>query len=53
LICSYGGEVAVQWHGWIVMRQHGARKWLNFTKEGWLPAKRMPCGGCGFNAAAN
>jgi hypothetical protein len=38
IICSYGGEIAVQWHGRIVMRQHGARECLNLTEEGRLPA---------------
>jgi hypothetical protein len=35
------------------MRQHGAREWLNLTKEGWFPAEVMPRGGGGFNATAN
>jgi len=30
-----------------------AREWFDFGKCKWLPAKGMPCGGCGLDAAAN
>ena len=37
-ILRYGGEVAVQRHIGIVVRQHGARKRLNLAEKRWLPA---------------
>jgi hypothetical protein len=37
LICSNGGEVAMQRRLGIVVGQNGAREWLNLAEESWLP----------------
>ena len=53
LVLSYRGEVAVQRHVRVVILQDGAGECFDFGKECRLPAKRVPCGGCGFDAAAH
>src|SRR5690606_5605179 len=37
----------------VVMRQNGAGELLDLGEPDWLPAKRMPGGGCGFDSAAH
>lgn len=47
------GHVAEVRHVGVVVREHRAGEGLNLGEPCGLPAQRMPCNGCGLNAAAN
>jgi hypothetical protein len=53
IICSDGGEVAMERDLRVMVGEDSAREGLDLAERGGFPAQRVPGDGCGFDAGAD